>query len=267
MNRWIPMSSLIALLAACGGSGGASVNAAVAKSFTYAAPQAPSTSEQGIATAAQGQLSATADFSAAPNADKATALVVFAEAIVAAALNGPAVPMPHPSAVGFSRALTQADFSGCTTKTATSVTFKGCATQQGGLTSTLSGTVSVAADVVTWDVTGGVSGTSTNGITVNVNLHEAGNSSVTATKISGKALSESGGTVSGQGKSFSFGLATAVLMDLTYQSSPTSCVTAGTLEAKRVWTQKPSGVSGVPNDAAVKLTWTGCNAFQVAHGT
>ncbi len=98
-----------------------------------------------------------------------------------------------------------------------------------------------------------------------MSVHQSGSIAVTATKISGKALSEFAGTVTNRGQSVSFGLATAALMDLTYQSSPTSCVTGGTLEVKRVWTQKPSGVSGA-DDAAVKLSWTGCNAVQIAHG-
>ena len=35
------------------------------------------------------------------------------------------------------------------------------------------------------------------------------------------------------------------------------------MKAGLLWTQKPSGAGFA--DAGVKLAWTGCNAFQVAH--
>ena len=63
-------------------------------------------------------------------------------------------------------------------------------------------------------------------------------------------------------------MATAALVDLTYQSAPSFCITNGSVEVKRVWTQKPQGASGPQfNDAAVKLSWTACNAVQVSHST
>ena len=88
---------------------------------------------------------------------------------------------------------------------------------------------------------------------------------MTSTTVVGQGLSEISGSVSGQGQSVSFGLDTAAMVNLTY--SPT-CVTSGTLEVKRVWSQRPQGATG-PDfaDVAVKLTWTGCNTIQVQHST
>src|SRR5205823_13506914 len=104
------------------------------------------------------------------------------------------------------------------------------------------------------------------GITFNLSIHQSGNIAVTATTIKGNAVSDFGGTVSGQGQTVSFGLATAVIADLTYQSTPSYCVTGGTVEVKRVWTQKPQGASGAAfADLALKLSWTGCDQFTVAH--
>jgi hypothetical protein len=55
------------------------------------------------------------------------------------------------------------------------------------------------------------------------------------------------------------------VVDLTWQPSP-FCVTSGSVEVKRVWTDKPQGATGPAfADVGVKLTWSGCNAFQVAH--
>ena len=260
MKRSILGLSLSSLLAACGGSHG---NAAASKSFTYGAPQAPTQSEQAAAATAQGHLSATADFSAAPSAEKGASIIALADELAFAEL-GASTPVPHPGGPELPRALRNADYSACTTVTATSVTFRNCSQQEGGFTITLNGSVTVAAGAVSWDINGDFSGTSPDGATGSVSLHQSGNLAVTATTISGKALSEFSGTVTSRGQTFNFGLATAAVMNLTYQSTPTSCVTGGTLEVKRVWTQRPAGVSGA-NDVAIKLTWTGCNAVQVAH--
>ena len=127
--------------------------------------------------------------------------------------------------------------------------------------------VTVSANTVSWNISGGVSGTdSATGVSVNVTHHQSGSLTVTATKVTGDAVSGISGSVSTQGQTVNFGVDSALLVDLTYQGSP-FCVTAGTVEVKRVWTVKPNGASGPPFvDAAVKLTWTGCNApVQVAH--
>ncbi len=84
--------------------------------------------------------------------------------------------------------------------------------------------------------------------------------------MKGNATSDFGGSVSASGQTVSFGFATAVVIDVTLQTTPTVCVTSGTIEVKRVWTAKPNGASGAGfADAGVKLTWSGCNAVTVAH--
>jgi hypothetical protein len=108
-------------------------------------------------------------------------------------------------------------------------------------------------------------------VTFNISHHQAGSFALTATKITGNSTSEFGGSISGQGQNINFGLATAAIVDLSYQTSPSFCVTSGSVEVKRVWTQKPSGASGAAfADGAVKLSWapgTGCGTLTVAHGT
>jgi hypothetical protein len=145
------------------------------------------------------------------------------------------------------------------------VTFTNCSSTDAGFNFTLNGTVTSSAGSVHWNIGGSFSGAN-NGVTVNLNIHQSGNFAVTGTKITGDSLSDLGGGVSASGQSVSFGLSTAALVDLTYQTTPSYCITAGPVEVKRVWTQKPSGATGPEfADAGVKLTWTGCNTVQVAH--
>ena len=93
---------------------------------------------------------------------------------------------------------------------------------------------------------------------MNINVHQQGTITVTASTIKGQATSDFGGSASGNGQSVSFGLSTAALIDLTYQTAPSSCV----------WTERPQGATGAGfADAGVKIVWTGCEAFTVAHST
>lgn len=255
----------LGLLAACGGSGS---NAALSRSFTYGAATAPTTQESSAASSAQGNLALTTGFSSAPDASKGFAIIGFADALATAALGDAAVPGRGPSADQINHAVrTATDFSTCAAVTASSVTFNNCQIIESNFTITLNGSVSVSANTVSWAITGGFSGTE-NGATINVVNHQSGSLALGAGTIAGNATSDFNGSFSGQGQNINFGLATAVLLNLTYQSSPNYCVTGGTAEVKRVWTNKPSGASGAQFiDGAVKFTWTGCNAVQVSHGT
>ena len=254
------------LLASCGGGGG---NAALSKTFNYGAPQAPTTAEQGAAASAATSVSATSSFGTSPDSTKATSIVGLADSLAASALGGSAI-----ASAGFvqdgtmSRAMrTAATIPECTSTTPNSVTFNNCQQIESGFTFTLNGTVTVnassASSSVEWNVTGNFSGTDQSGVSVNLSLHQSGKLTVTATTVVGDSLSEIGGSVSGGGQSVSFGLHTAASVNLTYSAD---CITAGTIEVKRVWAQRPNGATGPEfADVAVKLSWTGCNTVQVQH--
>lgn len=247
------------VLVSCGGGGG---NAAVSKTFNYGAPQAPSTSEQAAASSAKTSVTASSGFGSSPDASKATAIVSLADDLAATALGGVVLAnMPQDPRVR--RALsTAATVPECTTATANSVTFNNCTQTESGFTFTLNGSVSATADSVTWNITGGFSG-SDQGISFNVNIHQSGTLTVTSTTVKGSALSEIAGSVSGNGQNVSFGVSTAALVDLTYNAT---CVTSGSIEVKRVWSPRPNGATGPEfADVGVKLTWTGCDTVQVQH--
>ena len=217
--RSVPAVAVLALLAACGGSG----NAALSKTFNYGSPQAPSSQEQSAAASAQSGMADSAAFNATADAAKGLAIVGLTGALATAALGDLGIAAAQPAHL--SQALSVADLSTCATVSGNTVTFKNCSATEQGFSFSLNG-------------------------------------SITAT-------SELNGSFSGGGQSTSIGVAQAVVVDhLTTQAATQStpfCLTSGGLEIKRVWTQKPQGVSGPgTNDTGVKIVWSACNTFLVA---
>lgn len=244
---------------ACGGNG---TNAALSRTFSYGSPQPATGAESSAATSAQASLSSAASFSATPSASSAAAVLGFAAVLSDAALGSSGFAMPRG---GPSGALRQAaDFSACTTVVGDTVTFTNCSDSSTGFAMNLNGSITASAGKVSWSIAGSFSG-SQNGETFNIDIHEAGSFTITATQVTGSATYDIGGSISAQGASASFGLSAATIVDLTYQTSPGFCVTSGTVEVKRVWTAKPQGASGLA-DAGVKIAWSACNGpVTVAH--
>jgi len=263
-RRNIPIRCCLVLLAACGGGGGGSSgNAAASKTFNYGAAQPPTAQEQAAAVSTQSVVSDTAAFGSAPDGAKAVVIVGMASDLAASALGGALIPGRSLPGTGLRQARSTATVADCATKSGNTITFTNCTETESGITVTVNGSVTAKSDTVTWDVKAVVSGTDS-GVTVNANLHESGSLTVTATKVTGNALLDLSGSVSNGSKTVNFGVAVAAVVDLTYQSDP-ACITGGTLEVKRVWTQVPEGASGSEfTNAGVKLTWSSCNTFVVA---
>jgi hypothetical protein len=251
------------LVSACGSNHSGST-AALDKTFNYGAPQAPSATEQTAVTTAQTTLSQTTTFTGKPDASTALLIVSFAETLAATALGATPVGLRTGNDP---RALAKDDFSTCATVTQTSVTFTNCTESSNGFGFTLNGNITSTAGGVNWGTTGNFTA-SESGTSFNLNTQDTGNFAVGATSVSGNALSSYGGSVSVNGQSASFGISTALVVSLNFQTTPTYCITSGSLEIKRVWTQVPNGASGPEfADAATKLTWTGCGTVTVQHST
>lgn len=250
-----------ALAAACGSSG----NPALSRTFNYAAPQAASTSEQSAATSAQSAVSNSASFSAAPDATRGMAMAGFALDLAGEALGSATFGAAKPDTLR--GALRRASLDTCATVAGNTVTFKDCTDGESGFDVSLNGSITATAGNVTWGITATFSASDTYG-SASIAMHHAGTLSVTDTKVTGNATSDFSGSFSGQGQSVGFGFAVAVLLDLSYQTAPTACVTAGSAEVRRVWTQRPQGATGAAfSDAGVKFDWTACGAVQVQHST
>jgi len=268
--------ALGAALAACGGSD--PKNAAAEKKFTYDTPVTASGSQSSVVnasvTTAQGLKSS-------PDESAAQSFADFSS-VTSALLGGASIGLPSAVSPGADArtalfvarragvAATSGSFQnpGCVTKTLTSVTLSGCkvvVTDTDGTTITVTadGSLAAAVDTLTWDLTVriGLSG-SPQGVSLNGSIHDSGNLTVTATTASGAMRRELDATASASGQSASVGMDESLDFDVTHADG---CVTGGTLEAKRVWTQRPQGASTAQlQDRGAKVTWTGCGIATVA---
>jgi hypothetical protein len=298
MTRRMTLAVLCAAATACGGSDSGG-NAAVSKEFTYG-PASPATSSQ--ASALQGSLTSALALqgSSEPSASDAQGVAQFSG--VTTALLGS--PLESISAVGTSSAarataltkarsalLSDADFAGvnfdgaCVVATSTSVTLNNCtvdinemdgsSTVTGRVTANGSATLTNSNQTLTWDVTVSadvdVSGNGVSG-SAGLSYHTAGTITVTPPTdaadgtIEGTMAAEMGVRASANGQTLSVGVHEALALNgITYQTTPSACVTGGTLEAKRVWTDwnVPGSSAPRPSDRAALVTFTGCDTATV----
>ncbi len=282
----VAVASCLALVACGGDSGG---NAAVGKTFTYGT--ATSYSTYSMDTQLSGALAV------GSAADAASAgLVANADGLANSLLGSSSIGLAtspaqqQALAVGARAAVSQLaiggsgqfdyvyDNPGCVTTTANSVTMKACTVTANygsyGYTSKVvvdgSLTYDQATGALTWDLTvtdsttisySGQSGSNT------VRLHESGKLTVTATTIQGQMLADLSMSVSSAGVSESLAVAEAVILDVTYADAAvcSSRVTSGTVEAKRVWTDRGGANAVQLPDEAAKITWTACGVGTIVH--
>jgi hypothetical protein len=277
----VAVASCLAL-AACGGDSGG--NAAAGKTFNYGAT-APTNGSQ--SSALDVQLSGALALKSAPDATSAQDLASVSDITTALLGSSGLVATASPAqqrllAIGARAASRQLTSGGavfenpaCVVTTTTSVKMTGCTitVTDPSMTSKVQVDGSLSFDpakgTLTWELTvsdatsftaQGMSGTAS------VRAHESGTLTVTDTTIKGQLLAEASASASASSAagSASMGVSEAVTLDVTYQGSP-ACVTGGTLEAKRVWTERPSGATGPEfADAAAKVTWTACGVGTIA---
>jgi hypothetical protein len=269
--------ALCAALTACGG--GAPKNAAAEKTFSYGAPVTATSTEASVVV---GPITTAQALKSSPDETAAQSFADFSS-VTSALLGGDPIGLPSAvspaadarTALFVARragvAATSGSFQnpGCVTKTLTSVTLSGCKvvvidTDGTTITVTADGSFAAAVDTLTWDLTVrvGLSG-SPQGLSVNGSIHDSGKVTVTTTTATGAMRREVDAGASASGQSASMGLDESVDFDLTYDPA-LSCVTGGTLEAKRVWTQRPQGASAAQfPDRGAKVTWAGCGIATV----
>jgi hypothetical protein len=263
---------------ACGGSSSGG-NAADSKAFTYGPPGQVqfSPASEAVAPALQffgATITADTGFETMVALNDAAPFTVGSEPVFPTGVPEILAALPWP-------------LSSCSTVTATGVTFTNCTAQENvvsgcicvdcppsdcpsassaQMTAVLDGHLSWSGDSLSWSYT--VATSLSTGETDSYT--GSGTLSVTATAAQGHEDIEwsSGQPPTGVGPGR---LAQALDLDVTYDQSCTvpcttingvesSCpspIIGGSLEAKRVWTQKPSGTS--VSDHAAKWTWTGCN--------
>jgi hypothetical protein len=162
------------------------------------------------------------------------------------------------------------DNPACVVTTTTSVTMKGCTITVADTGTTnkvqVDGTVSFdpAKSTLDWDLTvTDAMSYPAQSVSLSVRMHESGTLTVTDTTIKGQFLAELSASGGSPAASTSLGVSEAVSIDVTYSGNP-ACVDGGTLEAKRVWTDRGgASAAGLP-DKAAKVTWTACGTGTIA---
>ena len=151
--------------------------------------------------------------------------------------------------------LTETDIDGTMTLTVT-----GSLTR--GLTS-VDWAVTVSMGMTFYDTGGNISIRVSSALTGHVAVSEV---SADLWNVAGYARSQNAASASGQGQSLSFAFTHNADIDLDYQPS-IPCVVGGTIELKRVWSERPSGATAadLPN-VGVNFQWMGCGVVQVSWG-
>jgi hypothetical protein len=268
--------ALCAVMMACGDSGGG--NSALNREFDYGTPTTATADEAG---AMDSTVAGLLEIKTGPTYNNSS-IINSAQGVVDDLLGSSMLLKAEKLALSVAkraeskglRALSLKDFDpDCIIETETKVTFNNCTdtfTEDTVTeTITLDGYLSVGGannQTLTWDVDYKMvmNNTGTSPSSLTVKYHESGTLTVTDTTVVGNMLWELTYSGSSGGQSISFGMAQALVLDLVYQTDPV-CVTDGTLEAKRVWTKRPSGATAeqLP-DVAVKIEWSACGTAQIS---
>lgn len=298
MRRFLSVSALGAVLVACGGGGGGSGPSFAnpdTVNFTYGSYGTPGGTAQTAATAGEGGASDAVALSAAADDTHTESLVNLPDTMAGAAFGSTMTGAVQGAVASARQAMSRRAAAyaagdlvtatsgfidpACVVVTATSVTYNHCAlteTATDGSTMTLSvdGSLTRGLTSVDWNATvamdmnmydpGG-------NITAHISSHLTGHIGVSEVSadlwnVAGFARSENAASVSGQGQSVSMAFTHNADIDLDYQPS-VSCVVGGTIELKRVWSQRPSGATpaDLPN-VGVMFDWSGCGVVQVSWG-
>jgi hypothetical protein len=279
-------TSIVSLLclaaAACGGKSNG--NAAASKQFNYGSSSPASSTQM---DALDGSLSSVTTLQSAPDVASAASFTEFSgvtDSLVgsyAFGLAPEAVQVQKRALVAARSAAlysptdygTSFDNPACVTVTATSVKLSGCTITRSEGSGSETITVKVNADgsvtltdsnqTLTWDLTMALSVSASSG-SGSGSFHAAGKVTVqapTATAdgtIKGSMTNEISMSGSGGGQSVSLEVDEALDIDVTYETSPSTCVTGGTLEAKRVFADWSIPNTSRPADKGAKITWQSC---------
>lgn len=294
MTRKTMIAAMAVVAAACGGSDRAtrsfSYNTPVSVTASSAAAAAALTVEDSTKNAAELRAM---DSTSAPNVGASVATLPD---VMQSSIDAVAVPLrsalmagetPTERTLGTIVARLATDTgavvqAGCATVTATSVTFTNCSATASDTTAdvsvTLNGSIEkVSQDQLKWNLTatmsGGTSSGSGSSFGLDAQVHYFGDLTVTATSIDGFAQSDKSfnGSVedtTGVGRITFSGAQTSSVdfQNLTFVAG--SCITGGSVELKRFWTDGPK-VNGqdVPRssdpslaDRGLLLSWQGDGA-------
>jgi hypothetical protein len=269
MLKRLGVAVLCAALAACGGSnaGGSDAgvsNSAAGRTFTYGGPEdygsQASAMENGLVDALSGNadalglasLSATRVLGSTGYTSIPPSLAAEARSLAFRAAASPratSAEVDDPSC--YSESGTTATFSNCTI-TVYGIDYEYDITVNGWISLTQNGEDSGA---LRWDLDVTNTYAGADGASATIAYRHDGELQASSGRVVGSVLSSISASASTGGNSTRVGFDESVAVDVTLAGSCATFVTNGTLEAKRVWTVRPSADE---RDAGAKVTWTGC---------
>jgi hypothetical protein len=274
--RKLALTALVAALA-CGGSNGGSSNnnnnngTPGLKTFSYGSPQAPTAAQQNTASSAQTQLNNAVKAGANGQVANAASLPSMTDSLAASLPNLLALPDTPAVSAAEQTASVLGHRSGalstnCYTFTSTSITYNNCTISGSGYSETLNGNLTASAGNVSWNLTVTYSYSASN-VTSNGTYTWTGQLTITSSTIVGQGRSAFTGHVASGSTTYDYQYTAGFDANLTYETSPSYCITGGTLQIRRTLNGTTNSGAVPVHDAGALYTWTGCNAVTVQTGT
>ncbi|HTS81479.1 MAG TPA: hypothetical protein VMH40_12830 [Myxococcaceae bacterium] len=265
----------VVVVLACGGSNSNNNNNGTPglKTFSYGSPQAPTAAQQSAANNAQTQMQDAVSASVNGQIANASSLPYLTETLTGALgslVATPGDPESPESRIGGAAALlgnrTGALQQGCYTFTSSSITYNNCTISSSAGSETINGSLTATSSSVTWNLTVTYN-FSAGGATETGSFNWTGQITVTANTIVGQGRDTFSGHYTGNGTTFDYAYTAGFDANLTYETSPSYCITGGTLEIRRtVNSTSNAGATPITNKG-IKITWTGCGAYTVQIGS
>ncbi len=269
------LAALLVVLAACGG--GSDKPDPASRTFSYGAAAAPTLDESYAAQAGEASTSDGAALQAATSTDPAadgSSIISLPDVMAGEAWSAGAFALQGSTATGRTLASLGGpaavmaygfDDPTCMTIVPTSsITYGGCTVTLDTAVIRVDGKITVSGATLGWDLTTRMTDANLS-YSMNVGVHATGALTFGATTVAGRARSDTQATVSGGGSTVRVAYTTLADVDLDFVREP-FCVTGGTLELRRVWTERSAGIptDGDYADQGLLFTWQGCGTVLVA---
>lgn len=270
-------SALVALLAALAACGGDDKKADPAsRTFQYGAPAAPSLNEAAAAEVGEGSTSDGAALQANATMDPASAgssIMSLPDRMAAEAWSSSSLALQASglertlATLGGPAAVTMAGFDdpACVALAPGLVTYTACTVTLDTLVIRLDGRITGTGPTLAWDLDTRMTSSGPE-YSMTVTVDATGALTFGAGDVTGRARSDTHATYSAPGApAIRLGYTTLADLDLDFAREP-FCVTGGTLELRRVWTERAPGMptGGEYADQGLLFTWQGCGTVLVA---
>lgn len=266
--RKLTFAALCAVVMACGGD---DAEDPASRKFTYGSPSTATLEEQAAADSAQGGAGDALMVRSGASSD-GSSIAGLADQMASQAWGSATVAVAALRAAGIERAATTlrpaADLTGfddpaCVTVTAGRIAYSGCTITVGLDQLSVNGWLTRDGATLAWDITSALHSVADT-YDLDVSSHLTGNLTFGVGTIAGRVRSDNAATI--HTAQASMHVAYTTIADLALEHDGNGCVTGGTIELRRVWTDRAPGMptTGEYADGGLLFTWQGCGVVLVA---